>query len=172
MQPDIAHHAALDERLVKAVRGIKLLSLASWPADAQSRFLAGVARGQPALPAIEYPRLDFGDARRELAAIAAAADPDHPLGCYLRDSVRSWDIAAQLLEICERARPGFTLRDVVTRVIDERPDMIHAFALAWNDLIHTRRIRMRHCGRPCTYEVAQDDASSGSGSGLVGMQHP
>ena len=98
MQPDIAHHAALDERLVKAVRGIRLLSLASWPADAQTRFLAGVARGQPALPAIEYPRLDFGDARRELAAIAAAADPAHPLGCYLRDSVHSWDIAAQLLE--------------------------------------------------------------------------
>ena len=41
MQPDIAHHAALDERLVKAVRGIRLLSLASWPADAQTRFLAG-----------------------------------------------------------------------------------------------------------------------------------
>ena len=98
MQPDIAHHAALDERLVKAVRGIRLLSLASWPADAQARFLAGVARGQPALPAIEYPRLDFGDARRELAAIAAAADPAHPLGCYLRDSVHSWDTAAQLLE--------------------------------------------------------------------------
>lgn len=27
MQPDIAHHAALDARLVKAARGVKLLSL-------------------------------------------------------------------------------------------------------------------------------------------------
>ena len=111
MQPDIAHHAALDERLVKAVRGIRLLSLASWPADAQTRFLAGVARGQPALPAIEYPRLDFGDARRELAAIAAAADPAHPLGCYLRDSVHSWDIAAQLLE--SLGTPTVTTHSVV-----------------------------------------------------------
>ena len=68
MQADIVHHAALDARLVKAVRGIKLLSLASWPADAQAPFLAGVARGQPVLPVIDYPRLDFGDARRELAA--------------------------------------------------------------------------------------------------------
>ena len=111
MQPDIAHHAALDERLVKAVRGIRLLSLASWPADAQTRFLAGVARGQQALPAIEYPRLDFGDARRELAAIAAAADPAHPLGCYLRDSVHSWDIAAQLLE--SLGTPTVTTHSVV-----------------------------------------------------------
>lgn len=98
MQADIVHHAALDARLVKAVRGIKLLSLASWPADAQAPFLAGVARGQPVLPVIEYPRLDFGDARRELAAVSAAADASHPLGRYLRESARSWDIAAQLLE--------------------------------------------------------------------------
>ena len=98
MQADIVHHAALDARLVKAVRGIKLLSLASWPADAQAPFLAGVARGQPVLPVIDYPRLDFGDARRELAAVSAAADASHPLGRYLRESVHSWDIAAQLLE--------------------------------------------------------------------------
>lgn len=98
MQADIAHHSALDARLVKAVRGIKLLTLASWPADVQAPFLDGFARGQPRLPVIAYPRLDFGDARRELAAIAAAADETHPLGRYLRESVRSWDIAAQLLE--------------------------------------------------------------------------
>jgi uncharacterized protein (TIGR02421 family) len=96
--PDIAHHAALDARMVKAVRGIKLLSLASWPATVQAPFLAGFARGQPELPQIEYPRLDFGDARRELAKVALAADPSHPLGIYLRESAQSWDIAAQLLE--------------------------------------------------------------------------
>ena len=98
MQADITHHAALDARMVKAVRGIKLLSLASWPADAQAPFLEGIARGQPQLPVIAYPTLDFSAARRELAAISAAADPSHPLGSYLRASVESWDIAAQLLE--------------------------------------------------------------------------
>ncbi|KAF1720571.1 flavohemoglobin expression-modulating QEGLA motif protein [Pseudoxanthomonas wuyuanensis] len=95
---DIAHHTALDQRMVKAVRGIKLLSLASWPASLQAPFLNSVARGQPKLPQIDYPRLDFGDARRELAGIARAADPAHPLGVYLRESAHSWDIAAQLLE--------------------------------------------------------------------------
>ena len=127
MQPDIAHHAALDERLVKAVRGIRLLSLASWPADAQTRFLAGAARGQPALPAIEYPRLDFGDARRELAAIAAAADPAHPLGCYLRDSVHSWDIAAQLLE--SLGTPTVTTHSVVLFGTPEEHIPVSATAL-------------------------------------------
>jgi len=30
--------------------------------------------------------------------VAAAADPDHPLGVYIAESARSWDTAAQLLE--------------------------------------------------------------------------
>ena len=95
---DIARHAALDARMVKAVRGIKLLSLASWPASVQAAFLAGCARGQPSLPQVEYPKHDFADARRELDAISAAADPAHPLGAYLRESAQSWNLAAQLLE--------------------------------------------------------------------------
>ncbi|MCW4454524.1 flavohemoglobin expression-modulating QEGLA motif protein [Flavobacterium sp. MXW15] len=94
----IAHHAALDARLVDAVRGLRLLALTSWPASTQVPFLESVARGRPRLPQVEYPRLDFGDVRRELAAIAAAADPAHPLGRYLRDSVHSWDLGAGLLE--------------------------------------------------------------------------
>lgn len=98
LSPEIAHHAALDARLVKAVRGIKLLSLASWPAALQAPFLEGMERGNPRLPKVEYPRLDFSEARRELEAIAHAADPAHPLGRYLRESVDSWSLAAQLLE--------------------------------------------------------------------------
>lgn len=94
----IAHHVALDARLVKAVRGIKLLSLASWPATAQAQFLERWRRGQATPPAVEYPKLDFAEARAELAAIAASADPQHPLGAYLRESAASWDRAARLLE--------------------------------------------------------------------------
>jgi len=59
MQAEIAHHAALDARMVKAARGIKLLSLASWPAQVQEPFLAAAARGRPAPPAVDYPRLGF-----------------------------------------------------------------------------------------------------------------
>ncbi|WP_226469361.1 flavohemoglobin expression-modulating QEGLA motif protein [Luteimonas panaciterrae] len=95
---EIAHHAALDARMVAAVRGIKLLSLVSWPASAQQRFLDMHAQGREELPKIDYPKLDFTDTRRELDAIAATADPAHPLGAYLIDSTRSWSIAAELLE--------------------------------------------------------------------------
>ncbi|WP_411833266.1 flavohemoglobin expression-modulating QEGLA motif protein [Pseudoxanthomonas mexicana] len=96
--PDLAHHAALDRRLVRAARGIKLLTLASWPASVQQIFMDKLARGVRELPRVEYPPQDFAAARRELAAVARAADVVHPLGRYLRESARSWDIAAQLLE--------------------------------------------------------------------------
>ncbi|HVI25354.1 MAG TPA: flavohemoglobin expression-modulating QEGLA motif protein [Xanthomonadaceae bacterium] len=94
----IAHHAALDQRLVAVAREIRLLNLVSWPAEVQRNFLARWERGDTALPLVEYPKHDFGDACRELDAIAAAADPHHPLGHYLIDAARNWSLAAQLLE--------------------------------------------------------------------------
>lgn len=98
-RPDIAHHAALDARLVAAARGIRLLGMTSWPASLQAPFLDGWRAGRPVLPRVAYPRHEFGDTRRELDAIAAAADPAHPLGAYLADSARSWSRAAALLEV-------------------------------------------------------------------------
>jgi uncharacterized protein (TIGR02421 family) len=110
IDPDIAHHAALDARMVKAVRGIRLLTLTSWPASTQAPFLASVARGQPVLPQVDYPRHDFTDARRELAAVMAQCDTDHPLGTYVHASARSWDLAAGLLEVLgTRAVDHFSL---------------------------------------------------------------
>jgi uncharacterized protein (TIGR02421 family) len=96
--PDILHHAALDARMVRAVRGIKLLNLVSWPIEIQHAFLAQWAQGHAALPVFEYATHDFSDARRELADIAGACDPDHPLGRYVSESAHSWSIAAELLE--------------------------------------------------------------------------
>lgn len=98
LSPDILHHAALDTRMVKAVRGIRLLSMVSWPADEQQRFLGTYARGAALLPQHVYPKHDFSEARRELDVISAEADPAHPLGHYIVDSARSWSIAAELLE--------------------------------------------------------------------------
>ncbi|MEO5963758.1 MAG: tyrosine/phenylalanine carboxypeptidase domain-containing protein, partial [Thermomonas sp.] len=96
--PDIAHHAALDARMTKAAREIRLLSLVSWPASEQQQFLADHARGQAKLPAYAYPKHDFSAERTEFEAIAAAADPSHPLGIYLIESAYSWRVAAELLE--------------------------------------------------------------------------
>ena len=94
----IAHHAALDARMTRAARSIRLLSLVSWPASEQQLFLDAHAAGRRVLPAHAYPRHDFSDARREFDAIASAADPSHPLGIYLIESAGSWNLAAELLE--------------------------------------------------------------------------
>ena len=99
MNRDVAHHAALDARMVEVARGIRLLGMTSWPASLQEPFLASWAAGNPVLPTVEYPRHDFGDARRELETIGEEADPDHPLGAYLVESTRSWSTAAALLEV-------------------------------------------------------------------------
>lgn len=97
--PDITHHAALDARMVRAVRDIRLLTLVSWPREVQQQFLAQWARGESSvLPQVVYPKHDFSQARGELDAIIKAADPAHPLGIYLGESARSWSIAAELLE--------------------------------------------------------------------------
>ncbi|KRG42318.1 hypothetical protein ARC20_11045 [Stenotrophomonas panacihumi] len=92
--------------MVAAVRGIRLLGLTSWPSSLQAPFLESVARGKPRLPQVEYPKLDFTEVRRELAAIAAEADPHYPLGAYLRASIHSWDLAAALLESLGTAAAG------------------------------------------------------------------
>ena len=97
--PDVLHHAALDARMLKAVRGIKLLGMVSWPMEVQQLFLAHWARGGTALPLVGYPKHDFSETRRELDAIIAEADTSHPLGHYVCDSARSWGIAAELLEV-------------------------------------------------------------------------
>ncbi|TXH70919.1 MAG: DUF1704 domain-containing protein [Lysobacteraceae bacterium] len=94
----IAHHAALDARMVAAVRGIRLLDAVSWPASAQETFLAAWKIGRIHLPKIEYPRGDYAEVRAELEAVSANADADHPLGQYLIRTAESWRIATRLLD--------------------------------------------------------------------------
>ena len=98
IDPDIAHHAALDARMVQAARGIKVLTLASWPATHADAFLADYARGVIRVPHFDYPQYDFREIRTELTRIAYEADTSHPLGQYLIDATQSWDTAARLCE--------------------------------------------------------------------------
>ena len=72
---DILHHAALDARMVRVARSIKLLNMVSWPASEQQRFLAGYEKGDYTLPNHQYPKYDFTEARRELKTLAAADRP-------------------------------------------------------------------------------------------------
>ena len=115
--PDLQRFAELDGRLVAAVKGIKLLSLVSWPASVQSAFLDAWRRGNPKLPEVEYERGDYSLTREELEDVFLEADPVHPVGDYLRRTAQSWRIATELLDaigtpgICEHSfslfgRPG------------------------------------------------------------------
>jgi uncharacterized protein (TIGR02421 family) len=98
LSADIAHHAALDARMVAAVRGIRLLDTLSWPASAQETFLAAWKIGRIHLPTIDYPREDYAEVRAELEAVSAQADADHPLGHYLIATAESWRIATRLID--------------------------------------------------------------------------
>lgn len=95
---DLAHYAALDRRLLEAVRGINVLSAVAWPASKERRFLEALSNGREVMPKIDYAPRVLSAQRAELDAIAGEADASHPLGNYLQRSARSWSIAAQLLE--------------------------------------------------------------------------
>jgi hypothetical protein len=51
---DVQHHAALDKRMEKAVRGIRLLESVSWPQSVQQQFLADWRSGIKKLPVVMY----------------------------------------------------------------------------------------------------------------------
>ena len=98
LTPAQQRHADLDARLVAAVRGIRLLQAVSWPQQVQYRFLRDWHAGKVALPDITYEQPDHTGIRDELWAIHGAADPDDPLGTYLRRTAESWVIATRLLD--------------------------------------------------------------------------
>ncbi|MFZ1391777.1 MAG: flavohemoglobin expression-modulating QEGLA motif protein [Dokdonella sp.] len=94
----LAHHTELDRQLVPAVKGIRLLGSVSWPASAQISFLEQWKKGRASLPVIDYPRPGHAAAREQIQAIHDAADPQHPVGDYIRRSAESWRVATQLLD--------------------------------------------------------------------------
>ena len=95
---EVAHYAALDQRLVAAVRGLRLLEAVSWPAQAQSDFLDGWRRGKPVMPVIAYPEQDFTGVRAELDAVDQQLDTTHPIGRYIHLTCASWRTATRLLD--------------------------------------------------------------------------
>ncbi|HEX7348176.1 MAG TPA: flavohemoglobin expression-modulating QEGLA motif protein [Rhodanobacteraceae bacterium] len=90
--------AELDQRLVNAVRRIRVLDTVAWPQAVEQQFLDDLHRGHETLPRFSYRVPDFSVQRAELAAIRAAADTAHPLGAYLARSAASWATAARMLE--------------------------------------------------------------------------
>lgn len=104
---ELQRYAALDQRLLAAVRGINILPTVAWPASLEGCMIADYAKERFALPEVGYRRPDLSAARAELAAIEqeTAADGD-PLGDYLRRTAESWRIAAEMLDAV--GTPGVT----------------------------------------------------------------
>lgn len=96
--PALQRYADLDQRLLAAVKGIRILSSVAWPASLEDRMIAAYAKGQFSLPEVSYQAPDFSAERAELAAIEREAGYDDPLGEYLCRTAESWRIAAEMLE--------------------------------------------------------------------------
>jgi uncharacterized protein (TIGR02421 family) len=94
----LQRYADLDQRLLSAVKGIRILSSVAWPASLEDRMIAAYAKGQFSLPKVSYQKPDFSAERAELAAIEREAGYDDPLGEYLCRTAESWRIAAEMLE--------------------------------------------------------------------------
>ena len=94
----LQRYADLDQRLLAAVKGIRILSTVAWPASLEDRMIAAYAKGQFSLPEVSYQAPDFSAERAELMAIEREAGYDDPLGEYLCRTAESWRIAAEMLE--------------------------------------------------------------------------
>ncbi len=95
---EVKHHAGLDKRMEKAVRGIRLLESVSWHQSVQQQFLIDWRSGKKKLPQVVYRDEQHGATRDELRSIAEASDVGHPLGRYVQRTANSWINATHLLE--------------------------------------------------------------------------
>ena len=98
LSPEMRRYAELDQRLLAAVRNIRILPTVSWPASVEERLIEEFGAGRLSLPDIRYHRPELGETRRELEAIEAEACEDHPIAEYLRRTAESWRIATQMLD--------------------------------------------------------------------------
>ena len=83
VDPTLQRYADLDQRLLAAVRPIRILPTVAWPASLEGRMIEAYAAGRLSLPEVSYLPPDLSAARAELAAIEREAGHDDPLGEYL-----------------------------------------------------------------------------------------
>ncbi len=96
----------IDSEIVSIGKHIKVLSALEWPPEARDEFLGSVRAGQPKLPEPPRPRFDHTVQREALARIAVRLPGDHPVEVYLRETAKSYEISARMLESC--GQPAFT----------------------------------------------------------------
>jgi hypothetical protein len=60
---------------------------------------------------------------------------------------------AYVLGVCERVESEFTLREIVARIVTERPEMILDFAGIWGRLIRSEVVALCSSGSPTRYRL-------------------
>ncbi|MEO7199368.1 MAG: flavohemoglobin expression-modulating QEGLA motif protein [Dokdonella sp.] len=174
-----AKASALDQRVLAAVKGVRLLGSTSWPASAQNEFLAHWRQGRAQLPRIDYPRQDHSAVRAELEAVLRTVDIAHPLGDYVRRNAQSWFTATQLIEA--RGSGALTTFSTVLfgRPGDRLPggevsnlDAAHHFINLANELDHEIRIENEeYCIPPAILrEELQQQLDAFFGSGVIRVE--
>lgn len=105
MNTDLQPIAALDRRLLAAVKGIRILPTVAWPASLENGLIADFAVGRFSLPEVKYPRPALDVARTELETIEREAlAQGGALGEYLARTAQSWRIAAEMLAVVGTAQ--------------------------------------------------------------------
>lgn len=103
----LQYAGALDQRLLAAVKGIRILPTVAWPASLENRLIAEYAAGRCVLPELAYRKPELAAARAELTAVERAAQAlGGALGEYLARTAESWRIAATMLEAVGSAALG------------------------------------------------------------------
>lgn len=88
---------ALDRRVARAARKVRVLSHLSWPGSVSSAFLRRWRRGRAALPEVHARALDAAPIQEPLRAALTELDAADPLQAFLGRTARSYLRAAELL---------------------------------------------------------------------------
>jgi len=101
---------ALDRRLVKLARKIRILSSLSWPQETAPQFLERWRAKSPALPCPPVRTQDHTSTREALTRLKSELDPQDPLQAYLARTTQSYIDATHLLHA--QGSPDFTARSI------------------------------------------------------------
>lgn len=110
----------LDQAVVQASKRIKVLSVLSWPAGEEDKFLAGWHKGSPSLPDYKPQVPDVAKDIAELDAIVEQCDEQHPVEKFLSETAQSYASAGRMLMAV--GTPDFTR---YSTQIYGRPDMVY-----------------------------------------------
>lgn len=94
----VDRYAKQDQELVDLAENFKILALIEWPKRTQEEFLAGWRKGEPKLPKVVYPQIDFKEPLKKLQNIINETDETHPVGGFIQATAKSYYYAHLLVE--------------------------------------------------------------------------